>query len=260
MKNKILFTILCLTLLLACTSKDLVDVKEAPTQEKEPVIEQGEVMKEETQTIKQPQKEEVKETTVKEAEPEEIIEEVKVQEVNTPDVQKILDRYDEKTTSYEFFYAPPPDNLARHRYFVLGDKIRIEVYEENYKMKGDYFDTVFLDLEKETAVAYCLKGDNILCELGAPIEQEFIEWRIKLPHEYLAEIEHAEKAGSETLYDRRTYTLKYTAEGMPHSTWIDEYSGVPLRVKIGDNKESPKWEFREVGINSVLEEDVTPPQ
>jgi hypothetical protein len=143
----------------------------------------------------------------------------------------------------------------------VGDKIRIDRYEENYQAIGSYYDTVFVDTVAETAKAYCLKEDSILCkgwEQGKDMPYE--EFVIKLPHEYIEEIEQATKVGSETLYDRRTYKLTYRVEGMLHTAWVDEYSGIPLRVQIGESRDSPKWEFREVGVNGVLPEDVVPPQ
>lgn len=257
MKSKILVLLFCLTLLFACASKELVDVepKAAPEEQEAPEapepapVEQGEVVaKPVEKTVKEP--EPAKE--VKVVEPEEPAAK------NTPDVQKVLDRYEAKTKSYEFYYAPPPDNLARHRYYVLGDKVRIDVYEENYKMRGEYIDTIYLDLDAQTATGYCRNKDNILCgDVNEGKEESFEEWNIVLPHHYLEKIEGATKEGSETLYDRKTYKLSYEVDGVPYTTWVDEFSGIPLRVKVGDQRDSPKWEFREVGINSILPEDVT---
>ena len=179
---------------------------------------------------------------------------------NTPDVQAVLDKADEKVTSYEFYYAPPPDNLARNKYHVKDTKVKVELYEVNFYNPEDYFDTVYLDTVKKTAVAFCENRQTSLCGKSTQAQNlPYEEYAIKLPHEYLAEVSSATKIGSETLYDRMTVKLKYEVNGQAYETWVDQYSGLPLRIKVGLDKEAPKFEFREMGINSLDIEEVSPP-
>ncbi len=179
---------------------------------------------------------------------------------NTPDVQAILDKADEKVTSYLFYYAPPPDNLARNKYFVKGNRVKVELYEVNFYNAEDYFDTVYLDRIKKTAIAFCENRQTSLCAKSTQAQVlPYEEYAIKLPHEYLEEVSSASKMGSETLYDRMSVKLKYNVKGQEYETWVDQYSGLPMRVKVGLEKEAPKFEFRELAINSLFDEDVTAP-
>ncbi len=179
---------------------------------------------------------------------------------NTPDVEAVLERSREKVTSYEFYLAPPPDNLARDKYKVKGTKVKVELYEVNAYNPEEYFDTLYLDYAKRTAWSYCLRKDSIQCSGVRDGKQvPFDKVAIKLPMQYLAEIAGAKKIGSETLYDRQTVKLSYEVNGEPYTTWVDQYSGLPVRVVIGDARDAPKWEFRELAINALFDEDVTAP-
>lgn len=251
MKRLILLLVL---LLLACGKGDLVDdAPELPVNEGEPAAE--EPVEEEPKSAEPAETTEPVEKVVKESEPEPEVE-VKEKE-NSPEVKALLQRYESKVTSYEFYYAPPPDNLARDHYFLNGDRVKIELFEENFQQNDDYFDTIYLNLEKKTAKKYCVNGGVLCKEFKQGQDVSFDEYNMQWPHEYIDQIEHASITGSETLYDRRTMKLSYELGGLQHYAWVDEYSGLPVRIQKGETKDDPKWEFRELGINSVAEEDVT---
>jgi len=253
MKRLILLLVI---LLLACGKGDLVDdtteadmVKDEPTEAEPAEAAKAEPAPKEAETSEPVEK------VVQESPPP--VEVAPTEKENSPQVKALLKRYEDKVKSYEFYYAPPPDNLARDHYFVKGNRVKIELFEKNVAQRDDYFDTIYLNLETKSAKRYCIKGGILCKDFKQGQDTSYDEYSLQFPHEYVSQIVKADITGSETLYDRRTMKLSYELGGILHYAWVDEYSGLPVRVQKGEGKKAPKWEFREFGINSVTVQDVT---
>ncbi|MEK6874665.1 MAG: hypothetical protein AABX52_02855 [Nanoarchaeota archaeon] len=167
---------------------------------------------------------------------------------------------DQKIKSYEFYYSPPPDNLARDRYYIKGNRIRIFKYATNVVQHRDYYDNVYIDTTTKTAIGLCQSQDARCKDHNKRFNLSYETAMIKLPYQWLKEITTGNISGSESLFDRTTKKIMYTKNGIQYSQWIDEYSGLPLRILVEEpNKSAYKYEFKDLAINSVLDEQMILP-
>ncbi|MBI4448861.1 hypothetical protein HY641_02440 [Candidatus Woesearchaeota archaeon] len=165
---------------------------------------------------------------------------------------------EKKVKSYEFVYAPPPDNLARDHYFIKGDKFRVSLYQLNYFKNDDYFDTVFVDTTKKTATGHCegLRPGRCFNATKA-YELKYADWiKVRTPYQWLKEIQYGEIAGSEKIYDRPAVKVYLEKDNSKWWYWLDEYSGLPTRIIQEKNGEETKHEFRYLALNTVTDDFV----
>lgn len=167
-------------------------------------------------------------------------------------LQSLLEMADKRVQSYQFYYAPPPANLQRDRWYVKGNRIVVKTFEVNYVKPMEYYDTIYIDAKNKTVVAYCedVMGKCQKWDKMYPLNYNNII--IKTPYQWVKEIPYGELQGSEMLWGRQTQKVYYERNGLAYKLWIDEYSGLPLRVIIKrPNKDDERYEFRDLAINSV---------
>lgn len=169
----------------------------------------------------------------------------------------------EKVKNYKFLRAKLPLSKADDRYYVKDNKIKIELMMPQTVPEGR-FNTVYLNTETKKAVGRCL--DVIMCKkenLNKPYPASYDTYIMKLPHEYLQEIYAAEKVGSKQFDQKSVDVIRYEKDGNYYEAYLYSYYGMPLRVAWYSDPERTKmisgWEFRDFAVNSVTDEDVTPP-
>lgn len=174
-------------------------------------------------------------------------------------LHELLTKADKIVKSYEFTYAPPPDNLARDRYSIKGNKMRVrKIYRPTVVKPTEYFDTIYLDTEQRTALAFCeergtpcLKGKQ-----NHPVNYE--EYVVKTPMDWVQEIENGEVKGPHYLFERQTYQVTYEKEGKQYFFWIDAHYGLVVRVVIDDSKEKVRYDYFDLVVNQLKDSDVLP--
>jgi len=178
-----------------------------------------------------------------------------------PKVQALLDKTD-SIKSYEFFYQTSDNwDLIRDKYYIRDNIVKIKLFEVNWYNKKAYFDTVYLDMDAETAVAFCEDTSHSRCEDS---DKEFVieynDFKLKTPKEWVNEIEYAEWVGTEQLDKRSADIVEYdNNDGTTTRIWIDSYSGLARQIWIyrGDTENLlDKYGFRDLAINSVKADDV----
>jgi len=171
----------------------------------------------------------------------------------------ILSRADEKITSYKFTYAAPPQNLARDVWYIKGTRIKVELFNENWIRHDEYFDTIYIDTAKKTAVAYCQRPKTPQCagpDVEFPVDYE--EVMIMTPYQWIKTIpQQVEKVSTEMLWDRKVTVLRYMEGGAEFKQWVDNFAGLPLKVqKKEPGKDLVEWGFRYLSVNSLGDEDL----
>lgn len=178
----------------------------------------------------------------------------------SPQVKDLLERADRKVKSYSYTLAPPPDQLARDKWMVRGSKVRVELFDDNYVEPDTYFDNIFIDTSAKTAVGVCLSQRTTRCaEAGQEFEVAYDDVMVKTPYQWLKSVSGTPKIiSTELLYDRKMDVIEYKSGGKTIRQWIDQFSGLPVRVQVGEDKNS-RTEFRYLAINSVTEEEIAKP-
>ena len=138
-------------------------------------------------------------------------------------------------------------------------------YRVNVVKNAEYYDNLYFDLSanggKGEVRAFCLGIDMRCRQIGKEFTVSLKDHMIKLPYQWLKEISYGDITGSESLFDRLTKKVTYIKDGVTYTQWIDEHSGLPLRVQIeAPGKRTEKYEFKDLAINSVTGEMLETPK
>ena len=172
-----------------------------------------------------------------------------------PEAAKLLVRSDEKVKSYDFMYAPPPDNIPRDHYFIKGTRVKVELFEQGWFDPNTHKTAVYIDTQTKTASGYC--EDNRITHCPNPARQfpvSFEAYTIKTPYQWLKEISYGKASEGEKISDRVTKKIVYTKGNALYEQWLDTFSGLPLRVKVTNATGQYTFNFMHMNINSVTDD------
>ncbi|MBS3123287.1 hypothetical protein J4437_01490 [Candidatus Woesearchaeota archaeon] len=185
--------------------------------------------------------------------------------VLTTEVSNLLSKA-KQLNNYQYTFN---NNLAdTSEVFVKDNLIKI-IYPVPKKLGIDrFYDVVYLDKDKQTAIGLCQPGQTVcipfpknLFPLGFGNEKLAFE-----PLQLVKEVTYAEKVGTELIGNRKSIIIQYSnQEGIFEKLWLDTYSGFPLRhvsYKVVDEEEVVlgKHYFNLVELNIVKSVDVVPPE
>ena len=260
--RKIILAILMLIIVIGCAPTTPVEPTDSTPDVKE-VEERIDQVEEKLTTVeKKMEEKEPEEATViveKQQEPiaESVVESkdapaapsiVKEKELSTeiePRMKDLLTRADKKVKSFSYLLAPPPDQLGRNKWYVKGSQIRVELYDDNYVEPEIYYDNIFIDTIKKTAVGVCVSQRTARCaKPGQEFTQDYGDTMVKTPYQWLKSIKGTPKIiSTELLYDRKVDVVEYKDGSDTVTQWVDQFSGLTVRVQIGDDKRT-RTEFR----------------
>lgn len=166
----------------------------------------------------------------------------------------LIAKADEKIKSYDFMYAPPPDNLARDKYYIKGTQMKIELFDRGWFNPDTHMTAVYIDASTKTATGFC--EDNRLTHCPDPNRRfpaSYDTYSVKTPYQWLKEIQYGVLGQGEKLNERMTQKISYSKGESVVEQWLDEYSGLPMRVRITNSTGQYAYDFRDVNINSVTD-------
>jgi hypothetical protein len=152
-----------------------------------------------------------------------------------PTLAGFLQYFKQNTNNYKFTYHGD-------QWTVSGRNARIDLQRPlRNQYHAPFIDTIYLDLERKTAVGVCegRTSQNIRRQcasqhtLGTKYAVPFLQFKIKLPEEWLFEFQNKYAAVAETprlVTDRPTIHLKHVIETRIIDFYIDPTSGLPLVV------------------------------
>jgi hypothetical protein len=170
-----------------------------------------------------------------------------------PTIQSFLQHFRDKVKNYKFTYNGD-------EWTVAGNNARIDLRRP---IMGQYhaplIDTIYLDLERKTATGLCegRKDQNIKKKclnqnvLRRRYAVPFIQFKIKLPEEWLYEFRDSNAKTAETpklFTDRKTVHLKHLAGTSITDFYIDPSIGLPIVVV--DN--GMQYAYEKLSKNSIL--------
>lgn len=180
-----------------------------------------------------------------------------------PKLKDLLTKADKKLTSLQYLFGgTETGGNFMHTYMMMGDKMKIKLYEEDkYVMEG-YYDTIYVNL----AVGCCEQKSR--CE-SANVDNTHAKYDVdvsmlkipKTPYQWIKEIPaSAEVVGPQTVDQRSVTHIKYTgSNGMETLMWIDDTYGVPLKViEVAENGEID-YKFNDPHFNTLKAADFVPP-
>ncbi|MBW3005123.1 hypothetical protein KY310_04795 [Candidatus Woesearchaeota archaeon] len=255
---------LLLALLVACAP---MEAKEKDNTTKKEEVKESTTDKETVaEKVVEPKKETTTATETKQAEPAPKTETKTTAPANLPEAIKArIDAANTKLTSMSYLYGSP-ENKGRFldTYHVLGDKIKVKLYEDNYYVVDDYFDTVYLDDALKTATGRCEHQRRCISANTDNTKKIFTvsyaDYRRKTPYEWLSDIPATAKVDGPEVVDKRSaLKIQYPKGENKVEMWLDGTYGAPLQVKITDPEDNEEfYQFANVQFNSLKKEDVLP--
>jgi len=175
-----------------------------------------------------------------------------VKEVSS-EVAKLLEVHTKRNIkSLTYFYSDPINKQSSDVFHVKGDRMVIELFEPSSYDKKTYFNTVYLDLVSEEAVAYCEAESRVLCEdPNKEFDVRFDDYVRPTPLDWINMVEYAEKTGGEMVDSRFVNKLEFDEGGVNYALFVDEYYGLPIRVEVTGGPEEGKYEYIDMFLNSV---------
>lgn len=161
-------------------------------------------------------------------------------------VQTIITKAKEKTgLGYSFYYTTTNNwELWRDQYFVKDNFIKIKLYSVNLYDRENYFNTVYLDTSRKTAVGYCEDPSRCL-DMKREFTLDYMTFIIPTPRDWIDELTYAKWIGAEQFDNRLSNVIEYKRIGGDTvRVWVDSYSGVPVQVLIyGEDVEDVKERY-----------------
>jgi hypothetical protein len=183
-------------------------------------------------------------------------------------IADLMDKGRTKIKSMQYEYVTDKLMIPGDIYFVRGDKIKVKLQRPlELRDRDNYFDAVFVDVNDNEARAFCMdvwdKNDclemykEFSITAGKYIHDSPIDWLERIPPT-------AKREGTQQWDKRDTMRGIYDAEeeGYQWVVLMDKTYGVPIYIQrvTGEAESRVEWyEFHSFFVNSVLEEDVTPP-
>jgi outer membrane lipoprotein-sorting protein len=177
------------------------------------------------------------------------------QRVMSEELLLLLARAEEKVNSMSYLYYGPPDSHIGYEFHVMGSNIKVVLPSRVRFDTNRYYDTAYLDTEEQTAFGYCEAPG---CEdKETAFTLKYDDYIRDTPLDKLSLLEYGEIKAEETIESRKVKLVEFEGENMTGKMWIDTYSGLPLKVEETVAGDTLTTEFRNMGINSVTESDVT---
>lgn len=151
-----------------------------------------------------------------------------------PSIAKYLNQFRNEVKNYKFTFK-------NDQWTVEGNHARIDLFRVlQNQYHADFIDTVYLDLERRTAIGVCEgKVPNILkqCALRQTLHKKYavpyVQFKIVLPEDWLAQSQNMYVTESDTprlVTDRPTVHLKHQTQTRLFDLFIDPSIGLPIVV------------------------------
>jgi hypothetical protein len=191
-----------------------------------------------------------------EEEPEEVEAEPEPVRVPTKKIQELLQKHVGRVTSLRYMYQDQTMKPEEWETWIKGNKMHVKLREMD-NVRGDvYIDNVYLDIAKQEAVGYCERPVYRCADPNSPIDVSFKKYYRKTAFEWIEEVTYAEKEAEEQMQQRNVWKLKYTEDGKTVTMWVDEYYGIPLKVRVVEGSAVNEYIFEDLGFNAVDDSDL----
>jgi hypothetical protein len=177
-----------------------------------------------------------------------------------PDVvQKLIDTA-RKVKSYRYDFSMTPNLNQLVPTMTKGNRVRLELYQPPRYDAATYYNVVYLDLEKQTAVGYCEDRTRCRDRMNARVDVDFQTHKPKLAIDWLDEIDPAtvQVLQTQTIDQRPATRIQYQSGGVTNDMWLDETYGLPLKVVI-NTPEPVTYQYGKLVANTVIDSELAEP-
>jgi len=179
-----------------------------------------------------------------------------------PKLKDLMRRVDEKIKSIEYLYGgSETGNLFLDTYYIKGDKMKIKKYSEDYYVREDHYDNIYVNLGiaccEERSRCLSKNVDNTNRKFELDVEKLVIP---KTPMQWAKEIPATAKiVGPQTMDERSVTYITYIKDGVTYDMWLDDTYGIPHKVIIETEQGEIVYKFNDLKFNLLEEADFRAP-
>jgi len=224
--KKLLFVLLVVSLLVlsACAGEKVIEEEPAT----EPVIEQ-----------------EVEPVVEEEMEPVDCVD---------PEIRDLIDEARD-LDQLHYYMRESPYFRQQYEVFVKGDKMKVVLPEASKFIRGEYYNTVYLDLNTKEAVAYC-EEKRRCSDFYEAFDVDYEQYYRQTPVDWTLSLDCAKEISTERMFDRDVVLVEYTENGKTNNMWLYMFNGMAAKMIEDIDAADPVQRTFEMLSMSVSDEDV----
>ncbi|MBD3354458.1 hypothetical protein GF361_00555 [Candidatus Woesearchaeota archaeon] len=173
------------------------------------------------------------------------------------EIKELLDKIDKVDSleySYSVFVKGEPGYYSH--VYVKDNRMKqeIDLGSGTFKEK-EYYDTVYFDLAKKTADAYCEEKD---CDdRNMIIDVNYNDFYVESPFDVAENLKVGKLIGNAMHENKEVDIVEYGIDGKTVRVYIWVYRGLPLKYEVREDDELiKKVEFKSPVINDVDDEEL----
>jgi hypothetical protein len=140
--------------------------------------------------------------------------------------------------------------------WVKGNRMHVKLREMD-NIRGDvYVDNIFLNTATKDAEGYCERSVYRCADPNSPVDVQFKKYYRKTPFEWIQEVTYAEKVAEEQMQQRNVWKIEYTEGDAKTTMWVDEYYGIPMKIRVSEGGVVNEYIFEDLGFNAVDDSDL----
>ena len=170
---------------------------------------------------------------------------------------EIRDLIDEARNIEQLHYYMRESPYFRQQYevFVKGDKMKVVLPEASKFIRGEYYNTVYLDLSTKEAVAYC--EDKKRCsDFYEAFDVDYEQYYRLTPVDWAVSLDCAKEISTERMFNRDVVLVEYEMNGKTNNMWLYMFNGVTAKMIEDIDAADPVQRTFEMLSMSVSDEDV----
>ncbi len=166
-----------------------------------------------------------------------------------------VDDIDSLEYSYNVFIKGEPSYYSN--VYVKGNKMKQEInLGSGTFAEGEYYDTVYFDLAKNTADAYC-EEDCDEDEIDKVIDVNYNDFYVESPFDVAKNLKVGKLIGNAMHENKEVDIVEYSVDGKTVRVYIWTYRGIPLKYEVREDDELvKKVEFKSPIVNDVDDEEL----
>jgi hypothetical protein len=177
-------------------------------------------------------------------------------QVMSKDMKALLQKHVGRVTSLKYMYQDQTNKPEEWETWVTGSKMHVKLRELD-NVRGDvYVDSIYIDLASKSAKAYCEMKVYRCADPNSAVDVNFNKYYRKTPIEWIESVTYAEKLAEEQMQMRTVWKIQYTDGPKTVTMWVDDYYGVPVKIRVAEGGAVNDYNFEDIAFNSVEDTDL----